>query len=87
MTDVHPHSVRIRVPLLGLSQRQELEEVARAIGAYSTTNEPEDSAQWVRFDFAVSEHARNFRTRAVEIAEDLVADPHPPADGQFPAAA
>jgi hypothetical protein len=70
-----------------LSERQELEEAARAIGAYSTTDESARDKEWVRFDFAVPEHARKFRTSAVEIAGDLVADPYPPADGRVPAAA
>ncbi len=75
--DVHPHSVRIRVPMLGLSQRQELEEAARAIGAYSTTDETTNGAEWVRFDFG-QEHAPIFRREAVEIVGDLVEDaPHP----------
>jgi hypothetical protein len=85
--DARPHSVRIRVPVLGLSQRRELEEAARTIGDYSTTDEIADDGEWVRFDFAVREHARNFRSSAGEIAGDLVAQPYPPADGQVSAAA
>ena len=68
------HSVRIRVPELGLMQRRELEDAARATGAYSTVGETADSVEWVRFDFAASEQARNFQRSAVEIVGDLVED-------------
>jgi hypothetical protein len=72
--EVRQHSVRIRVPELGLMQRHELEEAARATGAYSTVGEAAGSVEWVRFDFAASEQARNFQRSAVEIVGDLVED-------------
>ena len=72
--EAHAHSVRIRVPVLGLMQRRELEDAARAIGAYSTSGETADSAEWVRFDFAAREQARNFQHDAIEIVGDLVED-------------
>jgi hypothetical protein len=34
--------------VLGLMQRRELEDAARAIGAYTTSGEIADSAEWVR---------------------------------------
>jgi hypothetical protein len=75
---IHPHGVWIRVPLLGLTQRYDLEEAAADIGVFDILNRSDDLNQWVRFGFTDEVEAERFRETAAQIVEDLVASGEPP---------
>jgi hypothetical protein len=73
MTDAaYPHAVWIRVPLLGLTERQELEDAAAAIGDHEILDELDGADEWVRFGFIDGEDAVSFRSAAASIVEQLV---------------
>jgi hypothetical protein len=79
MTDaLHPHGVWIRVPLLGLAERHDLEEAAAAIGDFDIVDRSHDLTEWLRFGFTEKDAAERFRDTAALIAVDLVASGEPP---------
>jgi len=81
MTDaVYPHAVWIRVPLLGLTERQELEYAAASIGNYDILDQSDGAEEWVRFGFNDGEDAASFRSAAASIVEQLVTTA-PPLNG------
>ena len=71
------HAVWIRVPLLGLSERQELEETAQSIGAHAISDQVSQRAEWVQFRFASNADAATFRANACDIAGALVEPDEP----------